>query len=370
MCAAPRKPANRGLERNLTTHSRGGYRWTNPQTRKVHYFGKQITRTEANEAARTLNLHFAKPSAIVDKVAAMASPKMRHLIERHRQTLGKKLAESTTSGRKWELQKIEREIGHAKVSEIRTVHLREYLDSLDSDNLRVRYRARLCELFDTAMAVGMRDDNPARPLRTPKGEVLRERLSQESYEAIYGMAEDWLQKAMDLGLQTLQRREDLVLLEWSDIWDGALHVAQGKSGGNRRLAIKIGPELQAVLNRCRDGIDSPFILHRLPEKARPHGMRAKKRQHHTQIMPEQVTRAFGKAFERSGVKVSAGKTRPTFHEIRSLGISEYRHMGWTEEQVQDLAGHEDAKMTRHYMDGHEPPWEHVGSGLKLGGKRY
>ena len=365
MCAAPRKPANRGLERNLSIHSRGGFRWKNPQTGKVHYFGKAITQGKANEAARTLNLRFAKASSLVDKVSALASPTMRKLIERHRVTLPKRLAESTTSGRKWELQKLEREMGHLKVSQIRTVHLSAYLDTLASDNLRVRYRARLCELFDTAMAVGMRDDNPARALRTPKAEVKRSRLLLPVYLAIYAVAEHWLQCAMDLALQTLQRREDLLQLKWTDIRDGALHVAQGKSGGRRRLAIKIGPELQAVLDRCRGSSNCPYIIQRAPEKARPHGKRSKKREHLWQVMPEQITRAFAIAVERSGIKVDAGKTRPTFHEIRSLGIAEYHRTGWTEAQVQALAGHVDASMTRHYMDGHEPPWEPVGSGLKI-----
>lgn len=91
---------------------------------------------------------------------------------------------------------------------------------------------------------------------------------------------------------------------------------------------------------------------------------------YTQVLPEQLTRAFGRAFEASGVCVSTGRMRPTFHEIRSLGIALYRRAGWSEEQVQVLAGHADVAMTRHYMEGHEAPWQPVESGLQLGGKRY
>lgn len=81
--------------------------------------------------------------------------------------------------------------------------------------------------------------------------------------------------------------------------------------------------------------------------------------HYTQVLPEQLTRAFGRAFEASGVCVSTGRTRPTFHEIRSLGIALYRRAGWSEEQVQALMGHASERMTQAYMAGHEAPWTDV-----------
>lgn len=370
MCAAPRKPENKGLERNLSFHPTKGFRWKNPQTAKMHYLGLATTRGEANEAARALNLKFARNTSITDKVSANASTSVRKLIHLHRETFGRGLAESTTSGRRWELQKLERELGHLDAWDVTTRDLAQYLRTLKSDNVRVRYRARLCELFDTAVAEGYSENNPARALRAPVPEVLRSRLTYEAYQAIYAVAEPWLQNAMDFGLQTLQRRDDLVNLRWSALKEDALHVEQGKSGGQRRLAIKISPELRAVLTRCRDRIVCPFILHRLPDKARPQGMRAVKREHFAQVLPEQLTRAFGIAVERSGLVFATGKTRPTFHEIRSLGIALYRNMGWSQDQIQALAGHADESMTRHYMEGHEAPWQPVESGLTIGGKCY
>jgi integrase len=173
---------------------------------------------------------------------------------------------------------------------------------------------------------------------------------------------------MDLALQTLQRREDLVRLRWSDIHADTLRIEQGKTG--RRLAINVSVELRDVLQRCRDRIASPYVIHRLPEKARPARMRAGARDHHTQVLPEQVTRAFTLAFTRSGIGVTYQRTHPTFHEIRSLGIALYRQSGWSEERVQALAGHADVEMTRHYMEGHEAPWQPVDSGLTIGRKRY
>jgi len=196
----------------------------------------------------------------------------------------------------------------------------------------------------------------------------RERLTYPAYLVVHGVAPPWLQNAMDLGLQTLQRREDLVLLRWSDIEGDRIRIEQGKTG--RRLGIEVGPELREILQRCRDRVASPYVLHRLPEKARPIGMRASSRQHHTQILPEQLTRAFADAFERSGLAVKHEQTRPTFHEIRSLGMALYREQGWSEERIQTLAGHADVSMTRHYLEGHEAPFQPVESGLLIGRKRY
>lgn len=72
------------------------------------------------------------------------------------------------------------------------------------------------------------------------------------------------------------------------------------------------------------------------------------RQHHTQVMPEQLTQAFRRARNASGYY--AGESNPsTLHEIRSLGADRYRDQGWPEEWIQALLGHEDAETTRLYL---------------------
>ncbi len=173
---------------------------------------------------------------------------------------------------------------------------------------------------------------------------------------------------MELALVTLQRRDDLVSLLWSADTGDALLVEQKKTG--KRLKIEIGPDLREILSRCRDRVACQYILHRLPEKGRPKDMQAVRRMHTFQILPEQLTRAFAKAFAQSGLSVGKDRTRPTFHEIRSLGIAEYRKAGWSEQEVQALAGHADVEMTRHYMEGHEAPWQPVKSGLSTRRKGY
>jgi integrase len=167
---------------------------------------------------------------------------------------------------------------------------------------------------------------------------------------------------MDLGLHTLQRPGDVLQFRWEDITPTGLRVVQRKTG--KKLEIEIGQPLLVILDRCRDRVVSPFIVHRLPEKMRPRGMRAKARVHHTQVLLEQAEREFDQVRTASGLYMRTNNP-PTLHEIRSLGASLYREAGWPEGQVQLLLGHSEVQMTRHYLKGHEAPWERIEAGLSL-----
>lgn len=111
-------------------------------------------------------------------------------------------------------------------------------------------------------------------------------------------------------------------------------------------AAVVRTELAALVARCRDNVASPYLVHRLPQKARPSHMRADERQHHTQLSPVQISHLFAKARESAGID---GKNPPTFHEIRSLGGAMLHKVGWTVEQLQALMGHCATAMTEHYL---------------------
>jgi enterobacteria phage integrase len=359
MSPAPRKPINRGLERGLHPHPTKGYRWRHPVTGKYFYFGKACTREEANKTARALNLRFAPKTSIFDRIAGDASTSLRTLISTHRrEVLSKReLAEKTRSIYDDYLNLIDRQIGEWDVAAVTPHDVAQFLKvATKGDRARQLYRQQLIELFNTAIEEGLRADNPAAATRRPVAKRQRGRLTVESLQAIRAHAPVWLQNAIDLALVTLQRREDLCALRWDADLGAVLRVEQSKTG--KRLEIEVSPELRTVLQRCRDNVVSPFVLHRLPEKARPRHMRAQKRIHHTQVLPEQLTRAFERARDATGL-FEGVPYPPSFHEIRSLGIARYRDAGWTKEQAQRLAGHEHVAMTEHYLDGHESPWERV-----------
>lgn len=169
---------------------------------------------------------------------------------------------------------------------------------------------------------------------------------------------------MDLSLLTLLRREDVAGLRFTDVRDGSLWVVPQKTEDSTavRLRIKMGADLTALVARCRDDVVSPYLVHRLPEKARPQALKAVARVHHTQVLPEQITRAFADARDAAGITVD---NPPTFHEIRSLGGALLRDQGWTLKQVQALMGHASEAMTTAYLEGHDAPWIEVETGLTL-----
>lgn len=129
-----------------------------------------------------------------------------------------------------------------------------------------------------------------------------------------------------------------------------------------RLKIALTPSLSALLARCRDAVASPYLIHRLPGRARPSDQRAKDRVHHTKVLPEQLSRAFADARDAAGI---TSEHPPTFHEIRSLGGALLIEHGWALPQVQALMGHASEAMTQVYLDGHQQPWAEVAPGLSL-----
>ncbi len=213
-------------------------------------------------------------------------------------------------------------------------------------------------ILGCAVQEGWIDTDPVLATRRFQHERKRARLTKEVYAAIWDQAEPWLRLAMDLSLVTLLRRDDVVSLKFSDVHDGFLWVVPQKTEGSTlvKLKIRVGDELAAFLSQARDAVLSPYVVHRLPDRARPSDKRAAARQNHTQVMPEQVTRAFQDARKEAGV---GGDNPPSFHEIRSLGGALMRDAGCATEDVQALMGHASKSMTEHYLEGHDTPWTEV-----------
>jgi len=260
------------------------------------------------------------------------------------------------------IRRIEAGFGGRRVEDVTVKDCAEFIRAISqSDRARQQFRLVLGWVLACAVQEGWINTNPVLATRRFRHERQRERLTKEAYAAIWGKAEPWLRLAMDLSLLTLLRREDVVSLKFSDMRDGFLWVVPLKTEGSTlvKLRIRIGDQLGILLAQARDSVLSPYIIHRLPEKARPTNKRASARQHHTQVMPEQLTRAFQDAREAAGV---TGTNPPSFHEIRSLGGALLTEAGWQIEEVQCLMGHSSASMTEHYLEGHDAPWQDVQPG--------
>lgn len=376
MVPRPRTNARKGWPDNLYPN-RDGFKYRHPVTRKEHYMGKD--KAKAFAAAKRLNALLEVGSDLVGRVI------------RPRETVGdaidiflrddvpaRKWADKTAENYMSVINRIRKGAGEVQgLGEIPCAELSVKTcatfirDVTDSPRSRQQFRLVLGWILDAAIQEGWMEANPATMTRRFDAPRKRSRLTLEQFEAIWDVASPFLRNAMDLSLVTLLRRDDVVSARFADVHDGALWIMPGKTEHSTgvRLQIKISPALADVLARCRDNIASPYLIHRLPRRARPTHLRAKDRDHHTQVLPEQLSREFADARAAAGITTPAGMDPPSFHEIRSLGGALLHKQGWSIEAIQSLMGHSAASMTEHYLDGHLQPWQQIDVALSLPTRR-
>ena len=241
--------------------------------------------------------------------------------------------------------------GLQETAQISRGQVAEFLDRYP-DRAANAYRALLHQLFKYAVGMGLRDDNPVMGTLQRVEVVERQRLTLPQFQKIYEAADPWFQRAMELALQTLQRREDLVHLRFDDEREpGWLFVDQRKveGHGTGHIRIHIGRELRRVIQNCRDDVICPYMVHKRPERTRREYLNAK--DHPFQVTPEMVTRKFKELRDKLNVAATLSpQKRPSFHEIRSLGADLYRKAGHSHEAIQRLLGHSSVTMTEEYLN--------------------
>lgn len=356
----PRKSGNRDLPANLY-RTRDGFEYRHPVSGKRHYWG--VPRERAIEAANKLNAILLPQRAdLVGGVLGEGRTVADAIrLFRKEDVQERAWAPKTKLEHETRLKRVEADIGGQELAAFGVREAAEYLRTVtESPRARQQYRLLLVWIFNVAAQEGWIDQNPILLTKRPVATRKRARLTLEGFQRIRTAAPAWLQNAMDLALVTLQRRSDLARARFSDAHDGWLHFIPAKTAGSTgaRIRVQVTAELEALIARCRDNVVSPYLVHRLPEKARPRDMRAKARGHHTQLLPEQISRGFDDA--RAACAAFDGvKNPPTFHEIRSLGADLYRQAGKPEAWIQQLLAHSEPAMTRHYLKGHEAPWTDV-----------
>lgn len=341
MTPRPRKRANKALPPNLyqaKIKGRAYFSYKHPITGKVHGMGTD--KAEAIEAAKQLNSILIKPTDLVSSILGSETLESHIVwfkaeIMPHREYSAKTLEMYETKFRQ-----LKEGLGSVNLEHIDVRDVSRVMESLSARSAQ-QLRQVAVDLFSTAQGRGLIESNPAELTNKPVAKKQRKRLTKEQFDLVHEKAPLWLQNAMDLALITLQRREDVSLMRFEDVKDGALYVIQGKTKKHDTgyLKITLGDELANVIKRCRDDIASPYLVHRDPEKrVRREGM------HWTQIKPEMITRVFTELCNDNGI------TQTTFHEIRALGIKLYKDAGINPQQ---LAGHSSGKMTKNYDSGHD-----------------
>jgi len=347
MSPRPRKSRNRLLPVNLYSANKGaGYRYKHPVTGK--FFGMGCEKAKAIEAAKQLNSLLITNTDLVSGVLGYVTIEEHIDWMREHIIPEREYSKSTLVSTEIRYRNLIAAFGDRNIEEITTLDIARLIEDL-TPSVSKSLRQVSTDVFNIAISRGLCRDNPAEYTLIKKQVTHRKRLTQSQFKAIHQNAPVWLQNAMDLAYITLQRRSDVVTMKFSDIKDGYLYVIQEKTKKHDTgyLKIKMSESLEQLVKKCQDPIVSPFIIHRRPDRI----IKRHEFEHWTQITPDYLTRVFQTVRNNlDEFKKMPSEQRPTFHEIRALGIKNMKDAG---ENPQSLAGHSSEQMTKNYDTGHD-----------------
>ena len=213
-------------------------------------------------------------------------------------------------------------------------------------------RSVLIDLFLEAVSTGWlkANHNPASLTRNPTATAKRSRLSLEQFNVIYSLADDWMQRALELAILT-SHAGGTELTAMQKPVDGYLQVQRTKTGVRIKIPVTLKLDvlnwtLQDAIAKClTTGIESPYLLHHVSDA----GNMGKGKPMH----PYRITRAFTEIVRRSGIVWEEGKEAATLYEVRSLSERLYRKQGV---DVKTLLGHKDSRSTERYDDLRGDDW--------------
>lgn len=238
-----------------------------------------------------------------------------------------------------------------------------------SANVHNRKLGFIEKLINYAIDQSLMVDNPAAKKmkkRKTKGKE-RQRLSLDAFKLIHAAAPLWLQTAMELALQASQARLEISRIKYSIkkpkdgqcgcIWfeapvDGIygtlfIHRQKVEEKEASHVAIPIGQEIKGIIDRSRDGILCPYVVHRVPER---NTRQSAETNHRYQLDPNYLSRGFSAVRDDIGLFSHLEvNQRPTFHEIRALSARLFSDMGI---DPQGRMAHTDSKSTKVYVRDH------------------
>lgn len=233
----------------------------------------------------------------------------------------------------------------APISEIKPIHVRQYLDQRTNygqhSTIRAnRERALLSHIFNMARNWGVLDTvNPCQGIKGYSTEGRDIYIEDNVFNAVYAVASQPLRDAIDLAYLTGQRPADVIGMSETDIQDGALLVQQGKT--KTKLRIEIKGELKTLI----DKILATKKTHKVrtlqlisTETGRPISQQA---------IAERFTKARAKA-AANNPQLKDQILAYQFRDLRAKAVTDKAENHGID-QAQKLAGHSTEKMTQHYV---------------------
>ncbi|MDR5726731.1 MAG: phage integrase Arm DNA-binding domain-containing protein [Terriglobia bacterium] len=363
---SPRRRSERKRHWPKHLYERDGYySWRNPLTREEFGIGRD--KASAFEQAMEANRHIIglthKPR-LIHRLTGDANRSIEAWNIKYQALIAKQdYAAATLRGYKSLGNRLVTMLGaNVPVGSIKALAVSEMLESVVAEG-----KARLAQAlrnfasgwFREARVAGWTEESPVMDTRLPVSvEVKRARLSFEDFIRIYESAMPWLKNAMALALVSGQRREDITEAQFKDFHDAGWWLIQSSDKGPNKHRIFIpldlrlsvfGMSLGDVVAQCRrSGALSKHLVHQTVQRGNsPIGRK---------IWMDTLSKRFGDAVEALGNDWGE-KTRPSFHEIRSLSERLYAAQGGI--NTQELLGHSSAAMTAMYHDGRGSVWTRI-----------
>lgn len=362
--ARPRKRANRDLPLNLYyNQDTKGYRYKDTLKSKWHNFGHD--RQKAIKSAQILNAKLMTNTDLIAAVMAEHTLTVSAFIDDYKRSVMKerKLKKGTLENYLIRLRQIDSAFGRVPLNMVSLKQISTFLSAIASPRASNQARGRLIDLFNHAVARGLVESNEAAKTLKRNEDKQRKRHTKDGIKAIREHAPQWLKNAIDLALLISQRRCDLLNLRFDGIKDGYMYVIQQKTGDQTDAAwlkLEITPGFQKVIDQCRDDVESPFLIHRQPDRKR----KCESKEHPTQITGHYLSTEFKKARDAAQCYPSyTAKEMPGLHEIRGTSLKMYQMAG---KDAQKIAGHASPDMTLNYLKGHEfADWVEVSPDLDI-----
>lgn len=246
-----------------------------------------------------------------------------------------------------------------RVNEIEHLHITALLNEL-SPHAYVKHKNLLTDLWAYMIHQGWCLENwPDKTMPAILPDKQRTRHTLEAVMQIRAIAPDYIQRAIDLALHSLQRRADLAKLQRSsvNVVKNTMTVLQQKTlkyANPVYIEIDMHPELAAAVTACLStslAFQCPYLLHYRPKRMNDQIESGKL--HKFAMTEGLLTKEFAKYRDQSGVydHLATGQ-RPSFHDLRALGIVIITEK-YGKEYAMALAGHADERMWKHYLKGHE-----------------
>lgn len=375
-----RKSKNKNLPQYLYSDEKNGklyYKYKPPGAKKFIAFG--CDRREAINAAQQYNSKFIFKKDLLTKACVeirgggvsfeQFANKYASQVLPNRMIKGEPISQQTLKGYLRITKLLSDYFFTTPVTDITQAQIAEYLDTLSTAEVYNMHKLRLSDIYKHAISDGQPLENlPDKILKRAKGKVQRYRIDAHGYNAVYKYASVELRNAMELAINIMQRRGNLVTLRFDDVKENYLFVKilkTTRSGAVSRLRINTNIPvvysqsdaltINDIIKNCKDSILSPLMIHRNPARR----IRSDKKTHWSQVLPDLITREFSKAAklaQKNGEAFGGLTTAqlPSLHECIALGEHLRKtKQNWTDSQLMAFRGHASEHTTRLYLDGHD-----------------